>query len=113
MGRGKFDRGHRLNGRDESISPAWQCLYKTWAVRGVAEGFAQPHHGIVEAMIEVAKGVTRPETIPQVFPGDEVSRFFQEHREDLKGLLGELETQTVFAQFAGSQIRFEHTKANS
>ena len=50
-------------------------------------------------MLEVAKAGARPEFLLQFFAGNELTRDFQQDEQDLDGLTGELQPDTVLAQF--------------
>jgi hypothetical protein len=62
-------------------------------------------------VIELNHRVIGPESALDLFPGDHIARTFQEHGEDLKGLVLEPDPQTVFAQFPGSKVKFKDPEA--
>jgi hypothetical protein len=53
--------------RQEPITPARQSLDKTGSFRGIAQRFPQLVDGLVEAVIEIDKGVSGPEPASKFF----------------------------------------------
>jgi hypothetical protein len=64
-------------------------------------------------VIEIDKGVSRPEAISQFVAGDDFAGLFQKDREDLERLFGKLKSQPVLAQFANLQIYFEDAETKN
>jgi hypothetical protein len=62
-------------------------------------------------VIEIDKGVGRPDFFPQLVAGDDLAGILQQRREDLKGLFLEPDASAVFAQLSGSQVNFKNAKA--
>jgi len=77
---------------------------------GIAQGFAQPIDGGVDAVIDVHKSVRRPKLLPELLPGDDLARMFQQKFQNLKRLLLELDLHPLFAQLASLQVGFESAK---
>ena len=71
---------------------------------------AQPIDGGVDAVIDVHKSFRRPKLLPELLPGDDLARMFQQKFQNLKRLLLELELHPLFAQLASLQIGFESAK---
>src|SRR5580692_2391299 len=82
-----------------------------WTLRGIAEGRAQLGHGFVEAAIKIDEGVGRPKFLAEFLAGYHFPRMFQQKRENLEGLLLQLDSNTAFAQLCRAQIHFKDAKA--
>jgi hypothetical protein len=57
----------------------------------------------IKTMIEVDKGIRRPELAAQFFSGDDFSRSFQQRRQHLKGLFLKLYLLPLLPQLPGAQ----------
>jgi len=68
------------------ISPAGNGLNKARILSAVAQGVPESADGCVEAVVEVDKGVCGPQPALQLFPGNYLSRSFQQQGKDLEGL---------------------------
>src|SRR5215469_8386095 len=66
-------------GCNEAIAAARERLDELGIVGGVCQSFPQPIHGDVQAVLEIHKGVRRPNCLSKFFPGNQFSRTFQEH----------------------------------
>lgn len=63
-------------------------------------------------MIELDKGILRPDLLAKLLARDQFSRMLQQHGEHLEGLFLKVNPDSVLAQFPGMQIRLEQSKAN-
>jgi hypothetical protein len=63
-------------------------------------------------VFEIDECVPGPESAPQLFPRDDLTGPFEEHGENLEGLLLQANPGAAFAQFSRAQINFEKTEAN-
>jgi hypothetical protein len=63
-------------------------------------------------MIEIHKRVARPQPLAELLARDYLSRPGQEHAQNLEGLFGQLQTQTVLAELSGFQIGLKHAEAH-
>ena len=68
-------------------------------------------HGRIQAVVEVDKGVGRPEQVAQLFAGDHGAGAFEKYGEHLEGLPLQAEFDAVFAQFARTEIEFKDAEA--
>ena len=64
-------------------------------------------------MFEINEGVLGPETLTQLFAGDEFTWSFEQGFQNLDGLIGDLEASEAFVQFTGSDAEFERTEADT
>ena len=99
---GKFVERGLFNRSNEAVAVAGDGLDEPRIFRGVAESLAETHDGGVEAVIEVNKGVARPETFAKLFAADEIAGSFEKDRKNLPRLVLEANAGSVLAQFAGS-----------
>ena len=77
---------------------------------GVAEYLAKARNRIVQAMIEIDKGVGGPNLRSQLLASDYFARVLQQSDQNLKGLFLQSDLRSVSAQFTCSQVQFEHTE---
>src|ERR1700688_741480 len=82
-----------------------------WTFRGIAEGGAQLGHGFVEAAIKIDERVGRPKFVAEFLAGYDFPGMFQQKRENLEGLLLQLDSNTAFAQLRRAQVHFKDAKA--
>ena len=62
-------------------------------------------------MIEVDEGVGWPEAVAELFAGDDLAGFLEEQGKDLEGLVLELDSDAVLAEFAGAEVELEAREA--
>src|SRR6266478_3733118 len=101
-----FDRSN------ESVATPRQSLNEAGTIGRIAQNFAQPHYGIVHSMIKIHKGVARPKACAQFIPGNSLTRLFKKDGQNLKGLFGQFEAQTMLAQFERFEVNLEGTTAD-
>jgi hypothetical protein len=63
-------------------------------------------------MIEINEGVSLPEALAQLLARNHLAGTLEEHDEDLKGLLPQLQPYSLSAQFTGAEVGFKDTKTN-
>src|SRR5580700_5171788 len=95
----------------KSVPVARDGFDVTWALRGIAQGGAQLGHGFVEAAIKIDEGMGMPKFLAEFLAGYDFPRMFQQKRENLEGLLLQLDANTAFAQLCRAQIYFKDAKA--
>jgi hypothetical protein len=98
---------------DEAIPAPTDCFHKPWIVSLVAQGIPQLFHRNIDGVIKVAKLIPRPERSPDLSAGNDLTRPFQKHGEDLKWLLLDPDDRPRSAQFACPQVRDEGSKPDS
>jgi hypothetical protein len=103
---------HRRDLAEKSVAAARNSLNEARAFGGVTERFTNFTDRFVETVIEV-NDRSWPEPAAQLFPGYQLSRSFQQHRQHLEGLLLQFQAHAPFAEFAGSEIDFEEPKAQT
>jgi hypothetical protein len=102
----------RVDWGDEAIATAGQCLYEARILRGVSEGIAQPLYRGVQAMVEVHKGVCRPELGSEFLAGDYVVGPLQKCEEHLERLVLQLDPRAVPAEFTCLRIDLKGAEAD-
>ena len=106
-------RGGRFFHRgDEAVAPPRDGFHKTRTFGRVAEDFAQLHHSIIQAVIEIDECISLPQAISQFIPGDDLTGSFQENGQNLERLFREFQAETVLAKFAGLKVHLENTEAH-
>lgn len=58
-------------------------------------------------MLKVHEGVGGPEGLAQLLPADQFAGVLQQNYEDLKGLLGQAETDTLLPKFLRREVCFK------
>ncbi|HEY8549672.1 MAG TPA: hypothetical protein VIL35_06945 [Vicinamibacterales bacterium] len=96
-----------MHGSHETVPAARQGLDEARGLGGVAERVAQPPDRGVQTMLEIDERVVRPETFPERFARHQLAGLFEQHREQLQGLLLEVEPRARLPQLAGTQIELE------
>jgi hypothetical protein len=76
-----------LEPRNETVSTLWDGLDEPRIFRRIAQGFAKPHDGGVQAVVKIDEGICRPETMLQLIPADNSTPMIEEQEENLEGLL--------------------------
>ena len=64
-------------------------------------------------MVEVDEGLGSPQPVPKLFPSDDLTRPFEQHRENLKRLFRKSELHAVLSQLAGSNIDLEYAETEA
>jgi hypothetical protein len=64
-------------------------------------------------VVEVDKCVDGPQSLAELFPGHQVARPFEQHREHLERLLLEPDPQPTLPEFAGPKIKLENAKTDT
>jgi hypothetical protein len=59
----------------------------------------------------LAPGLVRPESLSELVAGDDLTRSFEQQRQCMERLAGQLDPDSVFAQFPGVQVCFKNTEA--
>jgi len=99
-----------LNCADETISAAGQGLNVFGVLRGIAQHFANPGDGIVQAVVEIDEGVSRPELTPQLLASDEAASTLQQNPKNLDGLTLQAQLHATFPQLSRLEIQFERVE---
>jgi len=93
--------GRAIHWRNKFVAPPRYGFDESRLFGGIAEGFSQPVHRRIEAMLEIDKGVARPEPAMQLLPTDQVSRLFQQNGQDLKRLALQPDFRAVAVKLPG------------
>jgi hypothetical protein len=62
-------------------------------------------------VLEIDKGVSRPQNAPEIFPADQFTGMFEEVDKDAERLLANLDADAIAAQFEIRRINLEYAKA--
>jgi hypothetical protein len=104
--------GAAVGGDKESVATFWKSFDEVGSFCRIAEGFAEFVDGLVEAVVEIDKRVGGPEAAAEFLASDDLAGRFEEHGEDLEGLILETETMPVVAEFTRTQIELIRAEAN-
>ncbi len=86
-GRGLCRSAGAVDGGDEAVSPPGQGFDEARARCGIAQRLADLVHRGIQAVIEIDKGVGRPDLFAQLIARDHFTGILEQRREDLKRLL--------------------------
>src|SRR5581483_896104 len=95
---------------DEAITTLRQCLNEDRLLCRLSQSIAQPTHRRIKAVLEINKGIVRPEPCPKLLPAYHVARPFQQRRQDFKRLLLDPYLKSIFAKLTGAHIHLKDTK---
>lgn len=102
-----------LDRRHEAIAAPRDCLDVTWMVGRIEQDFTDPHHGIVQPVIEVNKCVALPKPGAKFLASHYLARALQQQGQDLERLLRQLHTEAVLAKLTGLQVYLENAETNN
>ena len=97
---------------DEAITQLRKCLNIARRLSRVVEDNTDFFDCIVEALIEVDKGVGRPERPVEFLAGDELPWVLEKYLQDTEGLRGKLDSGAVVEQFLSRQGNVKSIKAD-
>jgi hypothetical protein len=106
------NRGHfvRFYFRDEAVAATRNSFYKARTFGGVAKSLADFVDPFIEPVVEIDKGVLRPEFFPKFLASYDLAGVLKQHRQELEGLFLKANSQAVPAQFASAKIQLENAK---
>src|SRR6516162_2502568 len=107
LGRDPLDRGH------EAVTTPWKGLNVMGIFSRIAQRFSELVHSGVETVVEVNKGVRRPESVAHLVARDQLPRTAQKHRQDFKWLTHQLQARPMLPQFMRVQVNLERPKARA
>src|SRR5437762_1952195 len=99
-----------INRRYEPVAATRERLNKPGALSVIAECLSQLTDGTVDRIIEINVGVPRPQPLLNIFPGDDLTRAFNKHAENLKRLLLQLESDAVLSKFSRPCVQLKDTE---
>jgi len=98
------------DGSDEAVSTARDRLNETRILGIVINGCAKLFEDDVEASVKVDLSAFGPESLAQLFPGNDSAWPFQQKNQDPEGLVLNLDAYTVAHQRAIGRICLEQSK---
>src|SRR4029077_8746003 len=101
---GRFDLS------EEAVAASSKGFHKTGSFGGVPQGVTDFAYRFVEPVIEIHESIRGPEFFLKFLASYDLAGVFQQHRQDLKGLLLKPDAQAVPAQFASAKIHLENPK---
>src|SRR6516164_9203113 len=102
--------GSAIDHPDEAIPSPGYGFNEAGTLSVVIQRRPKPFHGIVQSLLEVHKGVGRPELLLQLFSGDGLARTSQQHDQYVQWLPLQSDLPALFAEFPSSWIKLEHAK---
>jgi hypothetical protein len=98
---------------DKSVPTSRQGLDVAWRLGRITQGFAKARNGVVKAMVEIDKGVGRPDFYPKLFAGHEIAGTLQQRRKHTQGLALQAQLYTAFPELTGAQIQLKMSKRST
>ena len=89
---------------DEPVTLSGKGFDKTRVFRRIAQRLSQPADCLIQALIEIHKGASRPELLDQLFTGDELAGRFEKRRQDVEGLVLEDDLVSVAMQLGSLKV---------
>jgi hypothetical protein len=105
--RGKF---RALHGADPPIAAAPNGLNENWVVGGIAQRVAQALDGAADGAIKIHKYIARPKCLAEFFVGDDFVGVAEQKSQHTEGQILKMDLDPVPAEFASTQVGFEHTE---
>jgi hypothetical protein len=104
--------GIGLDPCSEAITASWQGLDKAWCLGRVSQGLPKPLDGIVNSVVEIHEGIVRPESLAELFSGDQLAWLFQKDLQDSEGLFGQPDPRSVVKQFSSGLVYLERAESD-
>jgi hypothetical protein len=116
-GRGKLgDRDRRdgdlRQGADEAISPSRERFYEAGSIGRIAQRCSKPGDSVSDAVLEIHKGIGRPEFRPHLLSGDELAGRPQKDCQHLQRTPLDRQTHARTTQLSSLEIQFEGGEAD-
>src|SRR5262249_21484021 len=112
---GLFGRGWRslrtLHRTDVPVAPASQRVDVTWLLPRIAQHFANPCDGVMQAVVKIDEGVGRPDSVLQFLARYNVAGAFQQDLQHPQGLAAQAQPYTLPAQLSRRDIQLEIVEA--
>jgi hypothetical protein len=80
----------------------WQSLDVPRVVRRIAQRLAEFPDRRSQTVVKIHERVGGPDSLPELLADDEFPGTFEQYRQDLKGLLLQLDLYTSLAEFTGA-----------
>ena len=109
---GLFHDGRTGHWSDEPVAAARQRLNEPRHIGRIPERIAQPAHRGIQPVFEIDECLRRPQSLPQLLPGDEFAGTIQQRLENLKRLLGQIDADAGLPQFARANVQLECAKTD-
>ena len=109
-----FGRGPRVDAlhRHQKPVPAPRQRFNiTRGLPGIVQRLSQPLDGRIDTVLELDDGPVGPESVMQFLPRNHFAGVLQQHRQDLDGLIGKPDLDSVSTKLSRSQIQLERAKA--
>ena len=101
-----------IHGSNESITAACVCFDIAGMLRRVTQRRPQSFNACIQAVIEIDERLSRPQSVPQHFTGNQLPGPLQEHLEDRERLTFQADAHSVFAQFSRDGAEFVNAETN-
>jgi len=116
-GRGNLRRRRwlrfHLHRGDETVAEPRQSLDELGMFGRVSQSPPEFVDGVVQTVVELAKGFRSPQPRPQLFPRDYLAGPFDQGLEHPKRHRGKCQLQTIFVEFARGQVHLKPAKGHS
>ena len=99
-----------LDRNEESVAPPRKRFNEPRLMRGILQCLPQAVDDGIYAVFKLDDSPVGPESLVQFPACDHFTGVFQQHRQDLDGLIGNPNLYTVPPQFSGPNIRVRRTQ---
>ena len=106
-------RGPGFHRRQKPIASAIERLNESGIARIIRQGLPQFFHRAVQADVKNDEGVFGPEAFLQLLARDDFTGAFQQHRQNLEGLILQFDLDAGLAQLHRGQIHFVKAEAEN
>ena len=102
-----------LDWKDKPVTTSTQRLHVLWLFGRIRQGIAKPPHRGVQSVIEINERIGGPQPRAHLFARNNLARAFQQHGKNLEGLVLDLYSAAIAAQFSGPHVHFKGTEAHN
>lgn len=92
---------------DKPVAASRKSLDEARIVRRFPERAAQPFDGRIDAVVELDNRIVRPQFLADFLAQHRLAGVLDEHEQDLKRLIGQVDPDTVLAHLAGAHVQLE------
>ena len=105
--------GSAIDCPDETISATRHSFNEAGGFRRIAKRFTQTVDRRIHSVVEVHKGVRRPQLLAKLFARNHFTGSLQQHAENFEWLPVELNSHPALAELTGAQVYLKHSKSDN
>jgi len=97
----------------EAVTASRNGFHEAGAFGGIPERVTDFVYRFIQTVIEIHESVRGPELLLKFLASYDLAGTFQQHGQELEGLLLQPDAQAMFAQFSSAKIHLENSKPDS